>query len=523
MIHINNLSKRFGLKNVLKDVNYRFPDSGIIALVGVNGAGKTTLLNILCNLDHPDAGSLNMSKQKILAYLPQEPNQNPKNSILEECMSANERLYELRDRLAFLTKEIEDAYTDEKYYEFEEVEREYREKSGYSFENDTIKILNGLGFLEENVSNDPKSLSGGWKMRLEFAKLLVKDPDFLILDEPTNHLDLPSIIWLENYLKKLDSVILFVSHDITLLNNLPNIMLHLKDGKLTEYRGNYDDFLEQYELRQMGKVAELKNIQNKIKKAADFVERFGAKASKAAQARSRMKMISKLQNESSSVEIQDNDKEISFKIPITQKSGKDVLHLDKCSIGYTEKTLIKNMSLFVRRGQRIGVVGANGMGKSTLIKTIAGEIPLISGEIKMGYNVVIAHYNQDQFESLDMKSNVFENLRKSSETISDFEARSLLGSFLFKGDDVYKTVGILSGGEKSRLSLACMLAKNANLLLLDEPTNHLDILSTEILINALVEYEGTVIFVSHNRTFIDSVATDIFDISEEIKYGHSKK
>jgi ATP-binding cassette subfamily F protein 3 len=181
------------------------------------------------------------------------------------------------------------------------------------------------------------------------------------------------------------------------------------------------------------------------------------------------------------------------------------------------------MSLFVRRGQRIAVVGANGMGKSTLIKTISGEIPLISGEIKIGYNVVIAHYNQDQFESLDMKANVFENLRRSSETISDFEARSLLGSFLFKGDDVYKTAGILSGGEKSRLSLACMLAKNANLLLLDEPTNHLDILSTEILINALVEYEGTVIFVSHNRTFIDSVATDIFDISEEIKYGNSKK
>lgn len=511
MLHINNLSKAFNGRFVLKDITYNFPERGILALVGANGAGKTTLLNILCDLDEADSGSISKPKSVTAGYLPQDPSPNPLSTVLSECMSGKGELYKAQVEMQEVADEMTTDYTPEKYERFEYLENIYRDKGGYSFENDTANLLMGLGFTKEQLSQDPRTLSGGWRMRLELAKLLNGNPDFIILDEPTNHLDLPTITWLEAHLQKVKGTILFVSHDESLLNRLPDRILHLKNGSLTEYYGNYDDFLTQYELRETGKMAELKAMESKIQTMQSFVDRFKAKATKAAQARSRVKMIARLQNEMSGVTVASADAGMNIRIPLTQKSGKDVLHLDNCSVGYT-KPLISKLSMFITRGQKVAIIGANGLGKSTLIKSVLNDIPVLGGKATLGHNVKLSYYAQDQLEHLDTKASVLENLKSANPLMSEGAARSLLGSFLFKGDDVYKKVGVLSGGEKSRLSLACLLVHDANFLLLDEPTNHLDMLSIEILSEALKVYEGTVMFVSHNRTFINCVATHILEV-----------
>jgi ATP-binding cassette subfamily F protein 3 len=521
MLTINRLTKAFGARKVLNDINYNFPQGGIIALVGVNGAGKSTFLNILCGLEEYDSGMITKGKSSTIGYLPQDPNPEPQDSILLECMSGDEILFETKDKLDLVSKELEKEYSQEVYERFERLEEIFRDRDGYSFEYNASKILTGLGFPDEILKDNPKTLSGGWRMRLELAKLLMKKPDFLILDEPTNHLDLPTIIWLEGYLKKFRGVVLFVSHDESLLNRLPNIVLHLKNGKLTEYHGNYDQFLAQYEMREVGKIAERKNLESKIKDAQQFIDRFGAKATKATQARSRMKMIARMQGEFNEIEVDKDDMEIRIKIPLTEKSGKDVLEMKDCTIGY-DKPLLRNLSLYIQSKQKVAIVGANGLGKSTLIKTIAGNVPQIDGSIKLGHNVKIAYYAQEQVEYLSLDKTVLENLRLINDKLEEFNARKILGSFLFKGDDIYKPVRVLSGGEKSRLGLACLMVQNANFLLLDEPTNHLDILSTEILSEALKNYEGTVIFISHNRSFINSTASHILAISSSKKIYLSK-
>ncbi len=333
MLILTNLSKNFQGRFVLKDINYNFPQNGLIALVGVNGAGKTTLLNILCNLDEPDNGSVMQPKSKLICYLPQEPNPDHKDSILIECMSGNEELYQIMLNMNKANMEMAENFSNEKYKKFEFLENLFRSKDGYSFEYNAAKILQGLGFKEEDLEKCPRTLSGGWKMRLELAKILIKNPDFLILDEPTNHLDLPSIVWLENYLKKFKGTVLFVSHDESLLNRLPNIILHLKDGSLTEYRGNYSSFLLQYELREANKIAELKNIEGKIETLSRFIDRFGAKASKATQARSKMKMVARLESDASNITVNKNDAEINIKIPLKHKSGKEVITFEECAVG----------------------------------------------------------------------------------------------------------------------------------------------------------------------------------------------
>lgn len=515
MLSINNLSKSFLGKSILNNITYNFPIKGIIALVGTNGAGKTTLLNILCGLEDVDSGSINKTKDYVISYLPQEPCSNPKDTILQECMSGESQLYLAQTEFQYYNNLLANNYTDKVYEQFEVAEFKYRNLGGYQFEHNTTKILLGLGFQDQDLLKNPKTLSGGWRMRLELAKLLLKNPDFLILDEPTNHLDLPTIIWLEEYLRKFKGVVLFVSHDEELLNSMPKVILHLKNGNLNQYIGNYDYFLEQYEHNQANKIANIKNITGKIESVSRFVERFGAKASKASQAASRIKMIERLQNQADNIEVDRPDAKINIKIPLRTKSGKDVILLENCSIGYI-KPLVKNINLCIQRGQKIAIVGANGLGKSTLIKTIISQIPLLSGKIIPGHNMKFAYYAQNQAEYLNLNLSALDNLKNvDSDNISQVDARNMLGSFLFKGNDIYKIAGILSGGEKSRLSLACLLMQDANFILLDEPTNHLDLLSTNVLSCALAEYEGTVMFVSHNRKFINSFATHILAFSSK--------
>lgn len=514
MLTIHNISKRFLKKQVLNNVSYKFPQQTTIAIIGANGAGKTTLLNILSKLEEPDSGTVNKAKDMVIGYLPQEPNPNPAPSVLCECIIAAGPLYELKLRLDTLLHAMEHNYTYEVNEQYEEAEKNFRLQGGYALEASAQAILAGLGFEQAQFDIDPKSLSGGWRMRLELAKILLQKPDFLILDEPTNHLDLPSIAWLEHYLKKFKGTLVFVSHDEDLLNRLAKIILHLHEGRLTEYHGNFDDFLTQYEEDQAKRASQVYLIEKKIAQVEKFVDRFKAKASKASQARSRIKVLAHLRAEASEITVDRDPAEISLKLNVSQKSGEDVLRLEKCSIGY-DKPLAKNLSLYVSRGNKVSIIGANGIGKSTLLKSIANNIPFLEGKPQLGHNLNMGYYSQDQLSFLDLNENCLVNLQKANPHVTNQKARTLLGSLLLKGDEVFKKVGVLSGGERSRLGLACLLAQDANVLLLDEPTNHLDMASCEVLAEALAEYEGTVIFVSHNRKFINQFATHIFAMTKE--------
>lgn len=513
MLVIQNLSKSFGSRKIIRDFSYIMPESAIIALIGPNGAGKTTLLRIICGQENMDSGKIMFQKDKTLGYLPQEYNPTPEPTILLECCAGNEFMFTLKKRLYELEEKLGTDYSEQTLEEFEEGERTYRDNGGYSFENDASKILLGLGFNEKQLNQHPETLSGGWRMRLEIARLLIKKPDLLILDEPTNHLDLPSIEWLEEYLQKFRGVVMFVSHDEALLNRLPNKILALEGGFLKEYTGNYEDYLEQKVRFEENRDKNIKTLEKKIKQLSKFVDRFKAKATLAKQAQNKMRVIEKLNEQITDLGPGVIQPELNIKIPLITPSSKNVLNFEG-SIGYTaedgtQTVLVKEVSLSITRGQKIGIIGANGLGKSTMIKTIVGEIMPLKGQLNFGSHVNVGYYAQEQSKSLDGEKSVIENMKLANPSVAENKLLRILGSFLFKNEDIHKPVRVLSGGEKSRLSLAAMLIRDLNLLLLDEPTNHLDIMSSQILASALENFEGTVVFVSHNRTFIEAVASHL--------------
>jgi len=514
MLVIQSLSKSFGNRKIIRDFSYVFPENAIVALTGVNGAGKTTLLKILTGQEGYDNGKIIASKDKTLGYLPQEPNPNPESTILKECCAGNDWIFGLQKKVADLEEKLGLDYSQEILDEFEEAERTYRDLGGYSFESNCAKVLLGLGFKEEQLQEHPETLSGGWRMRLEIARLLMKNPDLLILDEPTNHLDLPSIEWLEEYLQKFRGTVLFVSHDEALLNRLPNRILHLEGGFIKEYCGNYEDFLEQKLQFEENRDKSVKTLEKKIKQLNKFVDRFKAKATLAKQAQNKMKMVEKLHQQIEDLGPNIILPEMNIKIPLQTVSVKNVLFFSG-KIGYkgcenkADKILLQKLDLSILRGQKVGIIGANGLGKSTLIKTIVGEIEALNGSMDLGGNVKVGYYAQDQTQELDHEKSVIENMRLANPGMAENKILKILGSFLFKSDDIHKPVRILSGGEKSRLSLASLLIRDLNFLILDEPTNHLDIMSIQILGNALSNFEGTVAFVSHSRSFIETVATHL--------------
>ena len=510
MIRIEGLSKSFGLKSVVGDVSFHFPDGERIALVGANGAGKTTLLDILTGTLDPDRGEILRPSRLKLGYLPQEPSPNPETTVLDEVMCGGQgHIQDLVRRHRQVTLELEDNYTEATHRAWEDVDQEYRQNNGYALEGVARSILSGLGFREGMLEQSPKTLSGGWRMRVELAKIFLNRPNFLILDEPTNHLDLPSLVWVENWLKNFEGTLLFVSHDQALLRRLPTMTLHLNAGKLTAYQGNLDQFLEERERRLSEEAAFAEGLKRRREHLEQFVERFGAKASKASQAQSKLKMISRIRDLESDVAGDDSVESMSLSIPLGVTSGREVLTVKNGEIGYSEP-LSRGLNLLVERGQKIAVIGANGIGKSTLLKTIAGRIQALNGEFKLGHNVQFSWFAQDQLDTLDQSKSVLDNILESSVKVTQQVARNILGALLFHGDDVKKLVRVLSGGEKARVGLARLLAQDANFLLLDEPTNHLDISSCEILAQALRDYPGTVMFVSHDRQFIDSVCTHVF-------------
>ena len=515
MIIVKNLVKKFGDRVIIRDFSYHFPKNTNIGIVGANGAGKTTLLNILTGLEEYDDGEVIIPKDCALGYLPQSPNKNPQETILDECISGHATLCKLQQKLHQALKDISENYSDELYEKYEKIEAEFSDSGGYALEAKAKGVLTGLGFAASQFDKSPLILSGGWRMRLELARLLMNEPNFLILDEPTNHLDLPSLTWLEGYLKSFCGTLLFVSHDREFLNNLSDQIIHVANGNVNVYNGNFEDFVEQREMRseyaQKQKDA-LKKQQNHLQ---EFVDRFRYKSSKAKQAQSKLKIIERLKQLEERIDVEETDQQPVFKMTVENQSAKVVLDLKNVAIGYNGITLNKNIDLRIIRGNKIAIIGSNGIGKSTLLKTIIREIPLISGEMQLGNNVSIGYYAQNQLDVLDPELDVLENIMTLTKDINQQQVRAILGCLLISKNDVKKPISVLSGGEKSKVAIAVLLAQKSNFLIFDEPTNHLDMSSTEALSNALNEYNGTVLVVSHNRSFINSFATHIFSMDEK--------
>ncbi|MBP9829004.1 MAG: ABC-F family ATP-binding cassette domain-containing protein [Proteobacteria bacterium] len=512
MLALQNLTRRFGGRVVLNSITYRFPTVGCVGLVGVNGSGKSTLLNILCGLDEADDGTVTKPRDTVIGYLPQEPNQNPMPTLLEEALSGAERVVELQKQLSEVLKEMESSYSDAIAKKYDDIMHELTYLDGFSIESEAKELLCGLGFSTCDFDKNPKTLSGGWRMRLELVRLFLKKPNFLVLDEPTNHLDLPSMEWVERFLKSFKGCLVFVSHDRSLINRLATNILHLHHGEINAYVGNYDKFLEAYELEQEQIQAQKENLGAKAQQVKSFVDRFRASASKARQVQSRVKMLQKLYDADMNLKVDEKNPPMNVKLECAKKSGRIVLQTKDLSIGYAQP-LVKKLSFKVERQQRLAIVGANGIGKSTLIKTLIGLVPKLEGEIELGHDVEVSYFAQDQLDYLIPKATILENMMQINQHLSMGQARGMLGAFLFKGDDVFKPLNVLSGGEKNRVGLCCLLAKKANTIILDEPTNHLDMQSIDVLAEGLSAFEGTVLFVSHNRSFIDDVATHILGLN----------
>ena len=496
---------------MLSNASYQFPAGERIALVGANGAGKTTLLNMLCGREAQDGGKIILPSQVKLGYLPQNPNPDPEPTVLAEAKAGAKEIAKLEKDLEAALVILQEKSGDQKALaRFEETETLLRLADGYSIEARAQSVLKGLGFSPDDLSKNPKSLSGGWRMRLELARLFLSKPDFLILDEPTNHLDLPSLVWVEDWLLNFRGTLLFVSHDRALLNRLATYTLHLNRGVLSPYRGNFDSFLDQREARIEEEQATRDQLRRRRESMEKFVQRFGAKATKATQAQSRLKMIARIKDLEENLDFSNENSEsnVFIQIPSPSKTPRILYELEAGAIGYS-KPLATGVSLSLERGQKVAIIGANGIGKSTLLRTIAGRLKPLAGRFNLTPGVEMAYFAQDQAESLDMEASVLNNLLQET-GLGEPVARQLLGGFLFRGDDVFKKTKVLSGGELSRLGLACALGKKSGLILLDEPTNHLDMASVESLASGLEEFEGTVLFVSHDRTFIDTVCTHIF-------------
>ena len=521
MISIQNLSMHFTGQDLFTDINFLIREKDRIGLVGKNGAGKTTLIRMIAGLEQPTHGSVVMSDDVTVGYLPQEMNIYSSKSVLEETMTAFEEVHRLEDEIV----KIQDELSNREDYESAAYQRLCDKLSylnerlvlmgGHSAEGEAERILVGLGFDHEDMSRMMSEFSNGWQMRVELAKILLRKPSLLLLDEPTNHLDIESIQWLEGYLKNYYGAIFMVSHDRAFLDHITIRTIEISGAKIYDYKCSYSEFVERREERIDLQKAAYDNQQREIKEIESFIERFRYKATKAKQVQSRVKQLEKM----NIVEIDDRDKSVMhFKFPPAPHSGKVTLDINNVSKSYGDKIILENIKLLIPRGEKIAFVGRNGEGKSTLSKIIAGVIDY-DGEVKHGHEVKIGYYAQNQQDMLDPEKTVFETLDDVAVGEMRVKVKSLLGAFLFSCETIDKKVKVLSGGEKARLSLAKMLLFPTNFLVLDEPTNHLDMLSKDILKSALLQFDGTLIVVSHDRDFLQGLTTKVY----EFKKPHIKE
>ncbi|MCJ8210081.1 ABC-F family ATP-binding cassette domain-containing protein [Mucilaginibacter sp. RS28] len=513
MIAINNLTFEIGARALYDEANWHIKPGEKIGLIGANGTGKTTLLKLIVGDYTPTSGSISKSKDLTIGYLNQDLlSYASEKSILHVAMEAFERQNQLHTEIENLLKKLETDYSEDLLNKLSDKQHEFESLDGYNIEYKAHEILAGLGFTEEDTHRKLSTFSGGWRMRVMLAKILLQAPDILLLDEPTNHLDLPSIQWLEEYLRNFEGAIVIVSHDRWFLDKVINRTVESRKGKLTVYAGNYTFYLEEKALREEIQRGEYKNQQAKIKQEERLIERFRAKASKAKMAQSRIKMLEKMDRVD---DVDDDNPTVNFTFKFSKQSGRNVVNIEDLSKSYPNLQILSHSDAVIEKGDKIALIGANGRGKSTLLRIIAGTDHEFTGKADTGYNVTKTFFAQHQLESLHLDNEILAELQAFAPRHTETELRSILGSFLFTGDDVFKKIRVLSGGEKSRVALAKALTADANFLILDEPTNHLDMQSVNILIQALQQYEGTVIAVSHDRHFLANIANKIWFIEDQ--------
>ncbi len=514
MLSVNNLDIRYGEKHLFKDITAVVHAGDRIGLVGVNGTGKSTLMKIMASEIAADDGVLSKAKHFSVAYLPQEPSIiNSGRALYDEAVQSFADLLQLQKEMKRLNELLSE--TDEQSEDFQEILSRQGEiqqlldnSDVYTIRTRTEKVLFGLGFSEADLQAEVSSFSGGWIMRLLLAKMLLASPSLLLLDEPTNHLDLDSLTWLESFLQVHHGALVIISHDRTFLDRTTSQTWELSLGRLTTYKGNYSQYVRDKEERRRIEKAAYDNQQAQIRQTMRFVERFRAKSTKAKQVQSRLKQLDRLDL----VELAEEEHSIRFSFPPAPHSGRDVLMAESISKRYGSKAVFSNIDLHLNRGDKVAVVGVNGAGKSTMLKILAGQLEADRGSLRLGSGVQMTYFGQHQAQELAPDFTVLESLSHVAGDMTITRMRSLLGAFLFRGEDVDKKVAVLSGGEKSRLALARMIAVPANCMLLDEPTNHLDMLSQEVLQEAMRQYDGTIVVVSHNRYFVDSFVNKVLEI-----------
>ncbi|MDX2225696.1 MAG: ABC-F family ATP-binding cassette domain-containing protein [Verrucomicrobiae bacterium] len=505
MINLFNLSKAFHGKTLYEDVSLQISRGDRLALIGPNGAGKSTLFGLILGTLEADEGRVQIERGVTVGFLPQESAPAGEETILELATAISPEVTEIRRRMAEAEGKGEDN-TDQYH---DDVMR-FDDLGGYRAEPKAKRILSGLGFRETDFGRPARELSGGWVMRAHLARLLVQEPDLLMLDEPTNHLDLETLIWFKNYLKNYPNSILLISHDRDFINGLIDTILDLRNKEIRKYPGNYDDYLEQKALEEENQLASYNKQQREIERLQLFADRFRAKASKASQAQSKLKQIERMDKIEAP---QAREKTIKFRFPQPVRSGQKVITLTGIHQAYGPKVVYSGMDFQAEREQRIVLVGPNGAGKSTLLKILAGVLEFQQGTRTLGHNVRHGYFSQYRAETMNIKNTVLEEVMSIEKPVPEQTARTVLGSFLFRDDDVFKRVGVLSGGEKTRLGLVKMLLDPPNLLLMDEPTTHLDIASIDALTQALDQYTGTLIFISHDVYFIRTVANHVVHVN----------
>jgi len=517
MLNIHNLSVSFGGTYLFEEVTFRLGAGDRVGLVGKNGAGKSTMLKILAGDIAPDSGSIATEKEVKIGFLRQDIDFEQGRTVLEEAYQAfteikhtERKLEEINEQLATRTD-----YESEGYSKLIEDLSDYTHRfevlGGYDYIGNTEKILLGLGFKREEFNNQTETFSGGWRMRIELAKLLLQNNDVLLLDEPTNHLDIESIIWLENFLKNYPGVVVIVSHDKMFLDNVTNRTIEISLGKIYDFNKPYTQYLDlRHEIREK-QLATQKNQQKKIEETEKLIEKFRAKASKASMAQSLIKKLDRMEL----VEVDEDDNSVmNISFPVSKVPGRVVIEAEHVSKSYGEKTVLKDISLLVERGSKIAFVGQNGQGKSTFMKAVVNEIDY-QGTIKLGHNVQLGYFAQNQAEYLDGELTLLQTMENAANDTNRMKVRDMLGAFLFRGDDVGKKVKVLSGGERSRLALCKLLLQPINVLVMDEPTNHLDIKSKNVLKAALAKYEGTLLLVSHDRDFLQGLANIVYEFRDQ--------
>jgi ATPase subunit of ABC transporter with duplicated ATPase domains len=515
MISFSGISKQYGKQILFVDASFQLNLGEKVGLVGPNGSGKTTLFRMIVGEEVPDEGEVSVPRKMTVGYFRQDVEEMSGRSVLDEAIAGSGRLGDLHHELEALQNAMsEPAQADDMgriLARFGEVQEEYDHAGGYGLEAQAREVLQGLGFDEERIDGDVGALSGGWKMRVAMARVLLGRPDVLLMDEPTNHLDIESIIWLEEFLKSLPGALLMTSHDRDFMNRVVGRIAEIDSGEITVYSGNYDFYERERAIREANREAAYARQQAMLAKEQRFIERFAAHAAKAAQVQSRVKALEKIEK----IELPKKRRVVKFDFRPPPRSGDQVAVLEEISKAYGRRVVHEHLSAVIRRGERWCVMGKNGAGKTTLLKMVAGALPPDSGEVKIGANVRLGYFAQQALDVLDPDLTIEEQLQKDFPHESIGVLRNLAGAFQFSGDDIDKKIRSLSGGEKTRLVMAIMLLNPPNFLVLDEPTNHLDLATKEMLIESLQDFEGTMLFVSHDRAFLRALSNRVIELGGE--------